>query len=203
MIMTIIIALKDTQNKRIILGSDRQGTAGQIKETVKDKIIKKDITITDAYTNTIDTRECYIGLAGHVFLSNYIKYNFTMPNLDENMPFIEYLYNYFLEELRKSLEEHKLLGDNNNVFKSDSAMIIVYDGEIYSITGRFSVEPVYNEYCVDGSGYEIAIGSLYTNLHYNDDWLPREDMVKQAIIACGANTVYCDTNINIEMIPYD
>lgn len=197
--MTIIIALKDKKNNQIIFGSDRAETYGQYTETCPCKIITKEINIIDAYFNEIDTQKIHIGVAGQGFLINYLDHVFTFPDLDEKQDFVEYLYNNFLTELREELLEKKIMGTNSEIFDSTSNMIIIFNNEIYEIQSDFSIHLVENEYSVIGSGWLIAIGSLYTNLHYHKK-LNRVEMVRQAITACGVNTIYCDTNIDLKII---
>ena len=197
--MTIIIALKDNKNKRILFGSDRAQTCGQIKETCSNKIISKEIKIIDAYYNELDTREVHMGFAGAGFLMDYIDHVFTLPDLNEQQDFIEYLYNDFLDTLRTELMDKKILGTINDIFDSESQLLIIYNGEIYEIASDFSIHCVDRDYAAIGSGTRIAIGSLYTNLHYHSH-IDRYDMIKQALTACGVNTIYCDTNLDIQTI---
>ena len=93
------------------------------------------------------------------------------------------------------------MGKDKEVFDSESGMIIVYKDNIYEIFSRFSIS-LNDEYAVTGSGWQLAIGSLYTNLHFNK-YIPREEMVRQAIITCGVNTIYCDNNVNLKVIDYE
>ena len=197
--MTIGIALKDKEQNRIIIGSDKQSTIGDIKNTVKgSKHVCKTINIIDGYCNNIATKEIHFLLAGYGFLENYIKYTLEIPEINENQDFIEYLYNNLLEELREQLIDKKLLGTREDRFDSDSNIIIIYDGEIYEIDSHFGIE-MPKDYAVIGSGWRVAIGSLYTNLHYHL-YMDKVDVVKQAIVACGVNTIYCDTNTDITII---
>ena len=196
--MTIIIALKDKKRNRIIFGSDRAETYGQYTETCPCKIITKKIKIVDAYFNEIETKEVHIGTSGAGFLINFLDHAFTLPDLDEKQDFIEYLYNDFLTELREELIDKKVLGTKQEIFNSDSNMIIIFDGEIYEIQSNFSIH-VAGDYSVIGSGWLLAIGSLYTNLHYHKK-LDREEMVRQALTTCGVNTIFCDTNIDLKII---
>ena len=201
--LTIIIALKDQKNKRILLASDKQETMGQIKNSCNDKIIEKTIEVHDGYDNKIRTDKIYFGLSGWGFISNYLKYTYTMPPIKDEQNIIDYLYNDFLYGLREELTERKLLGMHHDVFDSESGMIIVYRDEIYEVFRRFSIGLVEQEYCVGGSGWELAIGSLYTNLHFpQHEYMDAEDIIRQAIITCGANTIYCDTNVNLKIINY-
>lgn len=198
--MTIGIALKDKENKRIIIGSDRQSTLGDdIKfATPNKKHVCKEVKIIDGYYNHIDTKEIYFAFAGWGFLSGFMKYTFEIPDMKENQNFIEYLYNDLLECFRQQLMDKKLLGTRDDKFRSESNVLIIYDGEIYELDSNFGVNKI-KEYAVIGSGWKVAIGSLYTNLHYHPE-VDKKEMVKQAIISCGVNTIYCDTNADITVI---
>lgn len=198
--MTIGIALKDKENKRIIIGSDKQGTLGDdIKVTIPDKKhVRKEVKIVDGYYNHIDTQEIYFVFAGWGFLQGFMEHTFEIPDMHENQDFIEYLYNDLLECFRQQLLDKKLLGTHDDKFRSESNVLIIYDGEIYELDSNFGVNKI-KEYAVIGSGWKVAIGSLYTNLHYHPE-TNKVEMVKQALISCGVNTVYCDTNTDITII---
>ena len=197
--MTILIALKDKKKNRIIFGSDRQESQGILCNVCKNKIISKPVKIIDAYFNEIDTKTIHIGLAGSGTIGEFLKYNFTPPDMNEKQDFMEYLYDEFLDELREILLTKKLTGTNNEVFNSNSNLLIIFEGEIYEVFSNFSVSKRTTGYGVVGAGYEIAVGSLYTNLHYHPE-LDRVEMVKQALTTCGVNTIYCDTNLDIKII---
>lgn len=197
--MTIGIALKDKENHRIILGSDKQSTLGDIKTVSSEpKQVTCEIKIVDGYYNHVDTKEIHFLFAGWSFLKGFMKHTFEIPDIQENQDFIEYLYNDLLECFRQQLLDKKLLGTNDEKFSSESDVLIIYDGEIYELDSNFGVNQR-RDYGVIGSGWKVAIGSLYTNLHYHS-YLDKEDMVKQALIACGVNTIYCDTNMDIKII---
>ena len=113
--MTIVIVLKDTKNKKIILGTDKQATWGQLIFNTNDKIIELPIEITDGYNETIHTETLYIGFCGRLYLTSFLKYGFEPPKMNEQQTFIEYLYNNFLPELKGLLHEDSLVEINNNV----------------------------------------------------------------------------------------
>ena len=198
--MTIGIALKDKENNRIIIGSDKQITAGyDVKLTIPDKKhLTREVKIIDGYCNHIDTKQIHFVIAGWGFLKGFLEHSFEIPDMLENQNFIEYLYNDLLECFRNQLMDKKLLGEKNNKFDSECNILIIYDGEIYELDSNFGVN-LQKEYGIAGSGWKVAIGSLYTNLHYHPQ-MDKKEIVKQAIITCGVNTVYCDTNVDITVI---
>lgn len=197
--MTIGIALKDKKNNRIILGSDRQATLHDIKTTIPEtKYVMKEVKIVDGYCNHIDTHEIHFLFAGWGFLKGFMEHSFNIPDMQENQNFIEYLYNDLLEDFREQLLDKKLLGTKNDMFATNSNIIIIYDNEIYELDDNLGINKI-KDYAVIGSGWRIAIGSLYTNLHFHNH-MDYRDMVKQAIITCGVNHIHCDTNVDITII---
>lgn len=200
--MTIIIGLKDTKNKKIILGADTQCTRGQEEIHGVNKIIEIPIDIVDGYGETIKTEILYIASCGWSFLESFLEYGFEPPTMNEQQKFIEYLYNNFLPDLRAILQEDNLIKIDNNVSDSSSAFIFVFQDTLYSISRRFAVDYITDkEYIINGSGSEIALGSIYTNLTFHKD-MDYKDIVEQAIISSGENTIYCDATPNIKIIKY-
>lgn len=199
--MTIVIALNDKQNKRIILGTDKQATWGQLIFNTNDKIIELPIDITDGYGNVFETETLYIGFCGLLYLSSFLKYGFEPPVMNEKQKFIEYLYNNFLPELKGLLYDDNLVEVNNNVTDIESGLILIFKDKVYNVSSRFGVNVLEEEYIVEGSGRQVALGSLCTNLTYNPN-LDYKKMVEQAIKVCGVNTIYCDDQVNIKIIKY-
>lgn len=200
--MTIIVALKDKENKRIILGSDKQATTGQMKFKTENKIIEKEIEITDGYGEIITTKKMHIALCGFLYLTEFLVHSFIPPSMSEKQDTMDYLYNDFFPELRGLLLEDNLIELDSNVTNTEAWLILVFEGEFYSVSPRFAVNShTHQEFIVDGSGEQVATGSLYTNLNYHKD-TDKIEMVKQAIKSCGANTIYCDTDTNIKIIKY-
>jgi len=199
--MTIAIALKDTKNKRIIIGTDTQATYGQLTYTTQDKIIEIPINIVDGYNETINTEVLHIAMAGCLYLSSFLKYGFQPPSMNEQQNFIEYLYQDFLPELKVLLHEDNLVAVDNNVTDTESKFLFIFKDEVYGIQYNFGVTQLEADFLVEGSGWQVATGSLYTNLTYHED-MDYEEMVKQAIESCGNTTIYCDTTPNIKIIKY-
>lgn len=199
--MTIIIALKDKKNKRIIIGADKQGTLGQCKVKVPTKIFSLPVDIVDGYGEVIDTAKIHIGISGYGFLKHFLQYGFNIPQMNEHQEFIEYLYQTFLPCLREVLTENQLVDVNNNSLDTESYMIMVFKGEIYRVENNFGVDVIDEEYYINGSGYEVALGSLYTNLTFHNN-LNRIEIVKQAIRAASATTIYCSGEVDLKVINY-
>ena len=199
--MTIIIALKDEKNNRVIMGADKQTTCGQLIQKSPSKLINLPLNIIDEYGKIIEESEIHIGLCGYAFMKEFFKHGFEIPVMNEKDKFVKYLYQDFLPSLRRALTDNLLVKLKDNSIDTKSGMLFVFKGEIYEIASNLSVTEIDNEFHVDGSGYEVATGSLYTNLKYHED-LDKKEIVKQAIETAGENTIYCDTNVEIIEIKY-
>lgn len=200
-IMTIIIALKDTQNKRIIIGADKQVTYGDTVQKVSTKIISLPVNITDGYGEIIDTKKMHIAISGYPHLASFLQYGFQVPDMDSNQNFMEYYYQTFIPAFHKSASEIDFIEYTSSQMDTCSDLLLIFKGTVYNIDSNMGVNILDNEFYVAGSGYEVATGSLYTNLRFHPE-MNRVDMVKQAIISAGENTPYCDSDVEVKVINY-
>lgn len=201
LVLTILVALKDKKNNRIILGTDKQVTTGSVKELIHNKIVTVNIPVVDGYGEKIRTDKCHIAIAGYVYINNFIEYAFNAPPMDNNMIFIEYLQKKFLKKLREELTNQNLAEVNSNQFDSESGFLIVYDDEIFVIDFNFGVCTINDEYSVNGSGFEIALGSLYTTKKVKPS-IGAVKRVKLAVKSAIEYDVYCGGEVDIKIINY-
>lgn len=200
--MTVIVAVRDKKNKKIVLGTDSLGTSGGgLKVNIGSKILKLDVPICDGYGEIIETKPLYIAISGYGYIKQYLLNAFEVPLLDSQQDFLDYLYNSFLTVLREELMTNSLVELDNSKLSTELGMIFVFDGEMYEVTSSFAVDVINEDYMVNGSGWAVATGSIYTNLTYHAD-ISIVDVVKQAIETCGNTTVWCDDKVNIEVISY-
>lgn len=199
--MTIVCAVKDKENKNIILGADTMGTVGQLKVNSMGKIIEVKIPIIDGYGEIITEKSLWIGSSGYAFITRYIDEVFTVPFMDSQETILEYLYQEFLPELRINLIDKNLVEVDNGVLDSNMSMLFIYEDKIFRVNSSFSVDIVTEDYSCTGSGWEVALGSIYTNLTWNPK-LDKEEVVKQAVKTAGANTIYCNEEVALQVIPY-
>ncbi len=199
--MTVIVAVRDKKNKNIVLGTDSLGTMSGLKVDVGSKILKLDIPICNGYGEVIETKPLYIGISGNGYIKHYLLYAFEVPLLDSQQDFLDYLYNSFLTVLREELMTNNLVELDNSKLHTYLGMILIFEGKMYEVNSSFSVDIDNEDYLVTGSAWEVATGSIYTNLNYHTD-ISIKDVVKQAVETCGRTTIYCNDNVNIEVIPY-
>lgn len=197
--MTIIVALKDKENKRIILGADKQASKGQMIYKFPSKLIELPLTIEDE--DSMEKSKIYIGVCGHGFLLSFFQYGFEIPKMNKKENFISYLYKKFFPKLNEALIDNSLVVKEDGQLNTGSGMLFVYDNEVYVIGSSFCINILDSDFYVDGSGWQVATGSLWTNLKYHSK-MDKVEMVKQSIMSAGENTIYCDTDVEIKTIEY-
>lgn len=199
--MTVVVALKDERNQRIIIGADNQGTSGQISLKYGSKIFYLNIPIVDGYGEVEKFEKMYVAVSGNYWIINYLKYGFDIPPMDKNEGFLYYLYNQFFLSLGDCLSESRLVAFNSGVLDSGVGMLCVFRDKIYHIYDDFSILESVENYEVDGSGYEVALGSLYTNINFHKG-MDYVKIVKQAVLSCAGLSIYCDDEVDLRIVKY-
>ena len=199
--MTIVIALRDEKNERIILGADSQSTQGQLIHKGSSKIFSIPIDMMDEYGRIISRKEIHIGFSGNMFFHTFLEYGFDIPKMKYDEDFIEYLYKAFFPTIQENATAQQLVEVQDNQIDTGSSLIMVFEGNIYHIQYNLGVNLLDDDFLIVGSGYEVALGSLCTNLKYHSK-SDYEEIVKQAILVTGENTIYCDENVQIKIIEY-
>lgn len=196
--MTVIVALKDEENKRIILGADRQGTMGDVSfSDFGCKLLKMEIPLDNESIEPL-----YIAVSGSSFLHSYLWNVFKAPVYNVDTNFIDYLYNSFLKELKYELIEQKLIYEENGELDSEASLILVYGENIYNVYYDFSLVESPRMYSVGGAGHKIALSVLVNNLKFHSD-MDYEKIVEEALYTTGKLNIYCNTDYDIEIIEYE
>lgn len=198
--MTVIIALKDNDNKCVYFGADTQGTRGDMSSYWGNKIISLPLKIVNNQGDTVRVDTLYIGVSGSHYLQQFFEYCFHVPVMNVNDNFFEYYYNNFQKTLIDYLSEHQLLLSDKGVSDNESTILIIYNGSIYRITTDFSMMEEEVFYCI-GTGWDVAT-AVVTNylLHHNDS--PYEDIIMEALLTTGELNVYCSKDFNLIKIEY-
>ena len=196
--MTLIIALKDENNKKIYLGADRQGTQGDMSyDNFGCKLLKIEIPLID--DNGID--EIYMAFSGSSFLHQYILNVFQAPVFDINTNFMNYLYRSFFKELRDELKEQNLIKKDNEIFDAECGLIIIHKENIYSVWFDLSITESPRNYAVHGAGYKNAVSIVENLLEFHND-LDYKEIMKEVLYTTGKMNIYCNTDYDILTIEY-
>ena len=144
--MTCIIGLK--QDGKLVVGADSRVTQGShIVNTEVNKLVEKDETI--------------IGICGYLRFADIIRSQFTVPPKPEGKSDPDFLSTEFANSLRTCLENIKMVEMVDGMSRiPDSAMIIIYKNNIYSMGSDYSVI-CHGDFAAEGSGTDYALGSLH------------------------------------------
>ena len=197
--MTIIIGLKDDENERIILGSDRQGTADDISVNYGCKIFTKPINVVDEDNHILGEEYITFCMSGSHYLQSYLTPAFTPPGILKDEDFVDYLYSQFFQTLNNELSGHNLLYVSDGVLDSESSLILVFKGELYNVHSDFSIVEAVDGVTCNGSGWKIAL-SVLTNLLQNHSDMDKIEMVKEALETTGELNIYCNKDYDIREI---
>lgn len=200
--MTVIIALKDTTEKKIYIGCDLQGTSADISMNWGlTKISNIQIPICNTDDEILHYETLYFGVSHSHYLQEYLTHAFTAPCMREDEDFISYLYNQFFQKLNNDLTLHKLLKNVDGALESDSGLILVFKDKIYNVYSDFSIVEEKNIFTCTGGGWLVATSVLTNLLTYHHN-MSKKEMIKEALYTTGELNIYCDKNIIIEEIPF-
>lgn len=187
--MTVLIAIKEEDS--VFLGADKQVTGGQIKQDKDTKIFKKELKTINSKGEVIKTETVYFAETGYVVVGNYIRYGFELPYKEEKESYEEYIVTKLCTKLNQSLKESGLIKVKDSKTYSDTNFLIVMNNNIYTIS-NVGLVCEFEDYVVDGSGYEVALGSLYTSKGKS-----ARERIKLAIEACDKHTIYVNGEYDI------
>lgn len=165
--MTAIVAIADGRN--VWMGADSAGTTLNFAiETRRDpKIFAKG--------------DFLVGYAHSFRVGQILEYLFDPPPLAVGEDAMEYMIRQFVPHMRQCLHEHGSCDERATEF--GGAALIGWNGDIFSIENDFHVGRVDTGYQATGSGYDIAMGSLYST--DGTDMLP-ETRIELALNAAEA-----------------
>lgn len=154
--MTCIVAL--TSGNKVYLGGDSAASdekSGLILQTVDPKVFK--------------VGQYGIGFVESFRMGQILQYNWTPPiykptkgfkNLDK------FMRTKFVESIKEAYQEHGYGRFGQNTEEGDEGGIIIIavqnTGRIFIMDVDYHVSEVDVEYLAEGSGQQIALGSLYS-----------------------------------------
>lgn len=200
-VITCIIALKDENENRVIVGADGQGTSDDVSLNFGEKIFSLNIPVVNNIDEeeTIGEDEIYFLIAGSHYLESYLKSAFTPPSKLVNEDILDYLYNQFFQVLNNELTLHGLLKNKEGALESEAGLIIIYEGRLFNVYSDFSIVEDPNQFTVHGSGWKIATSVLTNLLEFHSN-LDKKKMVEEALWTTGELNIYCNKDIHIKEI---
>jgi len=144
--MTCIVAIKD--ENQIIMASD----SGSIDTDSMFTLHRADRKMV------IKDNRFLIGFAGSYRIGQIVISSFMPARNDSDDP-SKYMRTDFINGMRESLSENGAITNNS---MDNTSFLIGYAGLLFWIQEDFQVAEVSYEYMAIGSGYEIALGSLFS-----------------------------------------
>ena len=180
--MSLVIAIKEKD--RIVLGADKQSSAGGTKDHTNTKIWRLD-----------ELPGAVMGSVGSARASQIIQYaNIIDKNLLGKELDTEFIVRVLAPTIAGGLKANGIVVDSSDGAKCDlmpNAFIFAYKDKAWTIWHDLSVSEI-DEYFAIGSGSEVARGALFAT----PDRDPFERIVT-GIEAAAESTLYVDNGIDL------
>lgn len=185
--MSVVVAVK--YNNGVILGADRQVTAGHIKDNKVDKIYKS------TYSNTA------FGIVGKLRdldiiscnVDDLMNYKDILDNVKLNK---KYVVNVIVVQIFDLLMKYNRAYKIDNIIDIDSSVLVADDYSIFTISPDGSVAE-YDTFAAIGCGDELVKGYL-TPQNLEELSEPEAiDLVKRCIEKACKNDCFIDNDITI------
>ena len=197
--MTVIIALKDMINDKILVGYDGQGTSEDISLPFGEKLVTMSIPVVNEENEIINDTEMHILVSGSHYIKSYLTHAFTPPGILEDEDVVDYLYNQFFQSLSNELTNHGLLKNEDGALESQAGLIIIYDNRLFNVYSDFSIVESTDVFTCNGSGWKISTSVLSNLLEFHHD-MELEDMIEEALLTTARLNIYCNDDITIKTI---
>lgn len=147
------------------LASDSLGSNGHTKSIYKNqKIFQKG--------------EMLIGYTSSYRMGQLLEHSLTMPERKVGQTTENYMYNDFVDCVRKLFKDNGYLKIDSNVEKIGT-FIIIYDGRIFKMQDDLSLLENSEDFDTCGSGEDFAQATISTLLKYTD--LDSKKILEEAI----------------------
>lgn len=149
--MTCIVGITDPKTKKIYIGADSTASDGWRKS---DLITPKVFILQNKFL---------IGFTTSFRMGQVLQYDFTPPPHKRGSSVDKYMVSVFIKALRKCYLDSGFASKNNEKERGGECLI-GYKGHLFRIQDDYSVLETLHYYDAVGSGYLVALGSLYTSI---------------------------------------
>jgi hypothetical protein len=121
--------------------------------------------------------ECYlIGICGSARMGQLLRYAFMPPVQPTGMDDLEYMCTLFVDAARDCLRIGGMLEVARNVDRAvDSAFMVAYKGNIYTVDDDFDCGIPADPYAAIGCGEHLALGAMFATATF--DVAPKERLL--------------------------
>lgn len=144
--MTVIAAL--VNGKTVWMGGDSAGVAGYSLGVRKDPKV-------------FECGEFLLGYTSSFRMGQILRYYLRPEIPKEGQAAFEYMVCVFIPAVRKLLDEHGYLVDNNGR-EEIGTFLVGWRGSLFSVEDDLQVAELAAPYAACGCGHDLAMGSLHT-----------------------------------------
>jgi len=186
--MTCIVAINDTKNNIIYMGSDSCGSNGFTYTTQHQE---KVFPVNDKFL---------IGSAGSCRGHDILQCSIEPDEQKENESIEKYMKTTFIDHIRYKFKfkGHTNI-DNNNEYNENN-FLVGYKNTLYKIQGNFALLPCAPWGVSIGSGTYAANAVLWT---LKDEKLTPKEKIMKALLAAEATVVTVKGPMNITEMKYE
>lgn len=152
---TCIVGIKDKGG--VYIGADSCGSDNWFRQPREDR---KLFRIGD---------DILVGSCGSFRVRDVLAYHVTAPERPKDIDGREYVVRLLIPEIRRALNDAGALAYAQDRTESiDGAFLLAYDGALYCVEEDLQVGVTAGGIATTGSGYEYALGSLFSSKHIKD-----------------------------------
>jgi ATP-dependent protease HslVU (ClpYQ) peptidase subunit len=166
--MTCIVALK-AEDGRIVMGADSAGSDSWSLIVLKDPKIYR-------------VGSMLIGFTSSFRMGQLLGHSLSLPEHHSDVPVERYMATTFMDAVRRCLKDGGYAKRENDV-ESGGTFLVAYKGRIFQVQDNFAIIENGRDYDACGSGFMLALGSLYSTT----DW----DADKRVLHALEAAQSFC------------
>ena len=169
--MTCIVAAK-AKDGSTVMGCDSAGSDGWALIVLKDPKIYRIGSMLVGFTSSFRMGQ----LLGH---------SLTLPEHHSDVPVERYMATAFMDAVRRCLKDGGYAKRENEV-ETGGTFLVAYKGRIFTVQDNFSIVESGRDYDACGSGYMLALGSLYATADMEDTRRRVEVALKSAEEFCAS-----------------
>lgn len=169
--MTCIVAAKAADGS-VVMGCDSAGSDGWALYILRDPKIYR-------------VGGMLIGFTSSFRMGQLLGHSLSVPEHHSDVPLEKYMATTFMDAVRRCLKDGGYAKRENDV-ETGGVFLVAYKGRIFQVQENFSVIENGRDYDACGSGYMLALGSLFATGGINDTRERVETALKAAEDFCAS-----------------
>lgn len=184
--MTCIVGITD--GHRMTIGGDSFAGNGEVAyQTANPKVFSNVVRVGASIELPL-----LIGCSGD-FRGQSLLQDIPLPEQPCDWTAIQYMHRLYIPAVRQAFESNGFLNKNDGRDKHDMVFMLAYRGRLFTCWYEFDLVEPACQYAALGSGYLLAMGSLYTTRSNPD----QRERVRTALEAAAAHSPYVRPDYHI------